>query len=74
MDEMDEYRDGIEKRYHDRRSPERYKDGGRRKEDYKTPSMFYWHDLWFLVPLVLSGLAMLFLSGCAAVKRIVKGD
>lgn len=71
---MEKYRDRIERRYASRRRRERYLDGGRRKEDYKSPPVFYWHDLWLLIPLVLSGLAMLFLTGCMAVKRLIKGD
>lgn len=71
MDEMEKYREGIERRYRDRRSNRR---GGRRKRDYKSPPMFYWSDLWLLLPLVLSGLCMLFLSGCTAVKRLLRGE
>lgn len=74
MDEMDEYRDSIEKRYHDRRSANRYIEGGRRKEDYKSPSVFCWGDLWLLIPLVLSGLCMLLLSGCTVIKKTLRGE
>lgn len=73
-DEFDEYRERIERRYHIRRSPDRYTDGGRRDDDYKSPPVFYWSDLWFIIPLVLSGLCMVFLTGCATIKRWTKGE
>lgn len=71
MDEMERYRERIERRYHSRRTN---RVGGRRKQDGKMPSVFYWSDLWLLLPLVLSGLAMMFISGCMAVKRVFKGE
>lgn len=74
MDEIERYRERIERRYHNRRKRERHIEGGRRKIDYKSPPMFYWSDLWFLVPMTLGAIAMLFLSGCVAVKKLFRGE
>ena len=74
MDEMDKYRERVERRYHNRRKRERYVEGGRRKVDYKSPPMFYWSDLWLLIPMVLGAALVLFMSGCALIKKTFRGD
>lgn len=70
MEEMTKYRNRIERRY---RTDLLKLKQGRRKDDHKKPSMFYWSDLWFIAPLILSGLAMVFLAGCTVIKRLIRG-
>lgn len=71
MDEIERYRAKIERRYRHRRTGNRI--GGRRNDDYKSPRIFYWSDLFMIVPLLLCGLLMLFLSGCVAIKKSLFG-
>lgn len=73
MDEMEKYRSKIERRYRRRRTGARFIEGGRRNDDYKSPPIFYWSDLFLILPLVVSGLCVLFLSGCVAIKKSLFG-
>lgn len=73
MDEMDRYRAKIDRRYRRRRTNARYGEGGRRNDDYKSPPIFYWADLWLIVPMLVGGLCVLFLSGCVAIKKSILG-
>lgn len=70
MDEIEEYRDKIERRYAHRRKYDRYVQGGRRKSDYKPPPLVTWWDAILFIPLLIVGLCLIFLMGC---KRIVNG-
>jgi len=73
MGEMEEYRDRIERRYHSRRSKTRYEDGGRRASDYKLPKFWTWEFVAQVFTLILVGLVLLFLTGCAIIKKSLGG-
>lgn len=74
MDEIEKYRERIERRCSHRRRRGRYQEGGRRGEDYKNPPMFKWVDVWFLIILVISGVIMLLLNGCTFIKKTFRGE
>lgn len=73
MTDMEKYRAKINRRYRDRRTPNRYIEGGRRIEDFKSPP--FWTVGFFVqfLSVVLGGLVLLLLAGCATVKRTFLG-
>lgn len=73
MDDMERYRAKIERRYRDRRTPNRYVEGGRRVADFKSPSFFTVGFVVQFLTLILGGACLLFLTSCAYVKRIFLG-
>lgn len=73
MDELKKYKERIEKRYNNRRNKTRYKNDGRRREDYHSPRFWTWGFVMQLFTLVIGGLVMLFAGGCAAVKKSLGG-
>lgn len=73
MDEMERYKAKIERRYRRRRSGERYLQGGRRNEDYKSPPLFTWETTVQFLFLIVGGIWLLFLAGCVSIKKSILG-
>lgn len=73
MDELKKYKERIEKRYNNRRNKTRYKNDGRRREDYHSPRFWTWDFIVMLGTLIFGGLAMLLLGGCAYIKKTILG-
>lgn len=71
MDEMERYRTRLQRKW-DRRVTKR-NSGGRRVSDYKPPRFWTWDFLVALATLLVGGLCMLILGGCAYVKRTFLG-
>lgn len=73
MDEMELYRAKIEKRYHDRRKVDRRDEGGRRKEDYKSPPFFTLGFIVQFLTLIIGGFILLVVAGCVSIKKTITG-
>lgn len=71
--ELEKYRARIFRKYQNRRTGSRYADGGRRRIDYKSPSWFTWADTIQFLLLIGGGICLLFLAGCAYVKKTFLG-
>ncbi len=65
MGEMEKYRARV---YRDRRTRTR-RGKGRRLKDYKVPSFWTVGAVAQFITLILMGLCMIVLSGCAYIKR-----
>lgn len=71
MDEMERYRTRLQRKW-DRRVTRR-DTGGRRVSDYKPPRFWTWGFVIQFFTVLIGGLVMLFLAGCAAIKKSLGG-
>jgi hypothetical protein len=71
MDEMERYRTRLQRKW-ERRTTRR-NNSGRRVSDYKPPRFWTWGFVVQFVTLIVYGLALLFLAGCAYIKRTIIG-
>lgn len=70
MDEVEAYRERIERRYGDRRKKSRR---GKRDRRYKPPRFWTVGFVVQLVGMILMALTMMLLSGCQAIKKTLIG-
>lgn len=73
MGDMERYRAKIERRYRNRRTPNRYVEGGRRVADFKSPPFWTLGFVVQFLTLIVGGAVLLFFTGCVYVKRTFLG-
>ena len=71
MNEMEKYRTRLQRKW-DRRTT-RFGAGGRRRIDYKSPPFFTLGFVVQFLTVIIGGLVLLLVAGCAAVKRTFLG-